>query len=66
MVKPPLLTLRPKDIEREYGIPVQTQANWRSTGRGPDFIRVSPRMVIYERGAIEKWLASRRVEISVR
>ena len=59
-----LLTLRPKDVEREYGIPVQTQANWRATGRGPAFIRVSPRMVIIERAAIERFLASRRVEPS--
>jgi len=57
-----LLTLRPKDIEREYGIPVQTQANWRANGRGPAFIRISPRMIFVERAAIEKWLASRRVE----
>ena len=61
MTKHPLLTLRPRDVKREYGWELQTQANWRSTGRGPEFIRVSPRMVVYERAAIEKWLAARRV-----
>ena len=62
MAKQPLLTLRPRDFKREYGVPEQTQANWRSTGRGPAFVRISPRMVIYERSAIEKWLAARRIE----
>lgn len=64
LVKQPLIVLRPRDVEREYGIPEQTLANWRSTGRGPAFIRVSPRMVAYERAAIERWLSSRRVEPS--
>jgi len=62
MTKHTLLTLRPRDVAREYGLPPQTLANWRSTGRGPAFIRVSPRMVLYEKAAIEMFLASRRVE----
>lgn len=56
-----LLTLRPRDVEEEFGIAEQTLANWRSTGRGPAFIRVSPRLVLYQRSEIAKWLAARRV-----
>lgn len=62
MMKPPLLALRPRDVAREFSIAEQTLANMRSTGRGPIFVRVSARMVLYERAAIEEWLAARRVE----
>jgi hypothetical protein len=64
--KQPLLTLRPKDVEREYGISEQTLANWRSTNRGPAWVPISNRMVLYERSCLDKFFSSRRVEPSRR
>jgi len=54
--------LRPRDVERQFGIGRQTLANWRSVGRGPAYITVSRRLVLYRRSDIEAWLAARRRE----
>lgn len=60
--KPRRLAISPKEVFQEYSLAEQTLANWRSTGRGPDFVRISARKILYERVAIERWLAARRVE----
>ena len=39
-----------------------TMRRWRSQGRGPAFIRVSSRMVLYRKSDLESWLRARRVE----
>jgi len=53
--------LRPSGVTREYGIPGQTLANWRCTGRGPDFIRISSRQVLYDRVDLERFFSDRKV-----
>jgi hypothetical protein len=54
--------LSPIDIDREYGIPPNTQAIWRCTNRygfGSLVIKVG-RSVRYKRADFEHWLESRR------
>jgi hypothetical protein len=59
--RPLLRKLRSLDVEAEYGIPQQTQANWRCAGKGPPFERVSSRMVVYDRADLEAYFAARKV-----
>jgi len=54
--------LRPSDVEAEFGIPQQTQANWRCQGRGPAFSRLSARMIVYDRNDVEKFFNDHKVE----
>ncbi|MFE7108367.1 helix-turn-helix domain-containing protein [Streptomyces sp. NPDC057575] len=56
--------LSPRQVEELYGFHVQTLANWRWTGRGPDYIKTGPGKggrIRYKRSAIEKWLDERTV-----
>ena len=53
--------LRPSGVAAEYGVPEQTLANWRCQGRGPDFVRVSSRLIYYDRDALEKFFSDRTV-----
>lgn len=53
--------LTPKQVEREYGFRVQTLAQWRWMGLGPNYIKLSPGRggrIKYKRSSIEKWLDS--------
>jgi Helix-turn-helix domain len=54
--------LRPSTVAKEYGIPAGTLANWRSSGRGPAFVRLSARQIMYSREAIECYFKERLVE----
>lgn len=53
--------LSPREVEEEYGISFKTLEKWRAEGRGPAYIKPSPRLVLYERARIETWLTSHRV-----
>jgi predicted DNA-binding transcriptional regulator AlpA len=53
--------LRPSRVSAEFGIAEQTLANWRSTGRGPVFSRLSPRMIAYDRADVEQFFSDRKV-----
>jgi hypothetical protein len=39
---------------------VETLAKWRRHGRGPEFLRLSAKRVLYAQDAVELWLESRR------
>lgn len=56
-----LQKLRSRDVESEFGIPPQTQANWRCAGKGPPYIRLSSRMIVYDRADLERYFADRKV-----
>jgi predicted DNA-binding transcriptional regulator AlpA len=43
------------------GLKVQTLNNWRCQHKGPAFIKISNRMVRYQREDIEEWIAECRV-----
>lgn len=37
----------------------RTMQRWRSTGDGPPYIRVGPRLIAYRQADVEAWLRSR-------
>ncbi len=49
------------EIEAEYGITRRWLELAALSGNGPPMIRISRRMVRYQRGAFEDWLAARTV-----
>lgn len=53
--------LRPSGVTDEYGVPEQTLANWRCQGRGPAFVRVSSRLVYYDRKTLDQFFADRTI-----
>lgn len=56
--------LSPKQVQAEYGFSQQTLSNWRWTGTGPDFIKLSPGRggrIRYKRSRIESWLDAQTV-----
>lgn len=57
--------LTPRQVEGEYGFRVQTLAQWRWMGLGPDYIKQSPGKggrIKYRRSAIEAWLLAKTVQ----
>jgi hypothetical protein len=54
--------LRASRVSAEYGIPEQTLANWRSVGRGPAFIRLSARHILYDRADLERYFSDHKVK----
>jgi predicted DNA-binding transcriptional regulator AlpA len=58
----PARFLTTEQVSALTGIAVQTLNNWRSTRRGgPPWLKLSGKLVRYEREAVEAWLASRTV-----
>lgn len=49
------------EIEAEYGISRRWLELAALSGNGPLMVRISTRMVRYQRGAFEDWLAARTV-----
>ncbi|MEU9657564.1 helix-turn-helix transcriptional regulator [Streptomyces chartreusis] len=59
------LLLTPKQVQAEYGIAVQTLANYRWQGIGPSYTKTNPSKygrVKYRRSAIEAWLTAQTVQ----
>lgn len=44
-----------KDVERDYGFPLNTLRYWRTTGRGPKAAKIGGR-VMYRRTDVEAWI----------
>lgn len=51
--------LDPQAVGATISTPVGTLANWRSAGKGPPFIRISPKKIRYRRSDLERWLQER-------
>ena len=49
------------DIQFEYGLPKRWLELAALSGNGPPYVKISRRMVRYQRGAFEAWLAARTV-----
>ena len=60
-INTPAITLNPKQVEAEYGIPVGTLANMRWRAEGIRFYRAG-RAILYRRADIEAWLETQAVE----
>jgi predicted DNA-binding transcriptional regulator AlpA len=48
------------EVEQLFGISQKTLANWRSQGRGPQYLKIG-HGVRYAAEDLEKWAESRRV-----
>jgi predicted DNA-binding transcriptional regulator AlpA len=48
--------LRPNKAADLLDVSIRTLQEWRRTGDGPRFVRLSPRAVRYRRSDIEAWL----------
>ena len=49
------------DIQREYNLPRRWLELAALSGKGPPMIRISSRMIRYQRGVFEDWLDARTV-----
>lgn len=62
--------LTPFQVAAQYpGITVQTLANWRWAGTGPDYIKTTPARsgrIKYRRSAIDAWLDANTVRTAGR
>lgn len=54
--------LRPRLAASYLGIATSTLAKMRVQGRGPQFMKVGPRSVIYSVDRLDDWLSSRIYE----
>ena len=52
----------PAQLAGKLGVSIRTLDDWRLDGKGPPFIRVSYRAVMYAFDDVEKWLQSLRRE----
>jgi len=51
--------LSPREVAVLIRVNRSTLAKWRASGRGPRWIRVTPRMVRYSRAEVENFLTQR-------
>lgn len=57
--------MTPAEVEEDYGIAVQTLANYRYQGIGPAYVKKTPGRggrIVYRRSAIEAWLDAQTVQ----
>lgn len=55
------VTLKPPQVQAEYGVPVSSLANLRWLRKGPRYIKLG-RTILYRRVDIEAWINSQAVE----
>ncbi len=55
--------LTPKEVEKIYGINRRTLANWRWAKKGPTYIKLGSRRVLYPVKALEEWIQSNAVSV---
>ena len=56
----PTPKMRAPEAAAFLGFATSTLAKMRLRGDGPQFIKAGQRIVLYDRGDLEEWLASRR------
>jgi len=61
-VNSPLQLLSRDEIDAEYNLPKRWLELAALEGSGPPMIRISRRMVRYQRGEFESWLEARKVQ----
>lgn len=47
--------IAPQSVERTYGVSTAVLARWRQAGQGPQYYRISARLVRYGTDDLEKW-----------
>ena len=48
---------KPREVAAQLGVHVNTLADWRRDGRGPDYIRIG-RVIRYPAAAVDRWLSA--------
>lgn len=51
----------PREAAKYIGVEPKTLANWRALGRGPAYVCISSRKVVYRLQDLEDYLLERRV-----
>ena len=59
LVPNPRQLLSRDEIENEYGLTRRWLELAALSGKGPPFVKISNRMVRYQRGVLERWIADR-------
>jgi predicted DNA-binding transcriptional regulator AlpA len=57
--------LTPLQTSEFLGVPLGTLAQWRSQGRGPQYVKLEGRLVRYRTSDLERYISSRMVETEV-
>lgn len=47
--------MQPRQVAERYGITPETLSNWRAARKGPPFIRINQRRVVYRVADILEW-----------
>ncbi|MDF9277744.1 hypothetical protein P4U43_08075 [Arthrobacter sp. EH-1B-1] len=47
--------ISPKSVERMYGVSTADLARWRQSGEGPEYYRISARLVRYGTDDLDEW-----------
>lgn len=50
--------ISPKSVERKYGVSTADLARWRQSGEGPQYYRISARVVRYGTDDLQKWFSN--------
>lgn len=58
--------LTPVEAAAFLGVEEATMRDWRCSGKGPDFYRITARCIRYDRSDLQRWKSERRVVSSVR
>lgn len=54
--------LHPRQVAERYGITPETLSNMRAQGKGPPFVRLSSKRVMYRLADVLQWEAARTVQ----
>jgi hypothetical protein len=52
--------LRPRSVAKMLNVSVQCLAKWRRTDRGPPFVKIGKRKILYDMQDIAGWLTANR------
>lgn len=47
--------ISPKQVEQKYGVPTEELARWRRAGTGPQYYRITARLIRYGTDDLDEW-----------
>lgn len=50
--------MTPAQLAEKLSVGIGTLANWRYQGKGPSFIKIGPKKVLYDAASVDEWLNS--------
>lgn len=54
--------MRPQSAATYTGYTRQTMSQWRYLGKGPKYLKPTPRTIIYRKSDLDEWLAASLVD----